>query len=174
MGICSLPICSNGVGSSKQINDPTGFGNSYQQLYKYSTFFLLSSLVPLHHLSVLTFCFFIFDFIKLQVERVNNSAKNINDCPVQTINNNRTCGQSFMFFVQAKAARTDFKVLQACGGCGRLFRLFNYQIKEIKKLLTCLFAVLFKYFSYFRFIVGFLLPVKLHHNTFGYLLKHKK
>ena len=42
----------------------------------------------------------------------NNGAKNINDCPLQTINYNRTCGQSFMFFVQAKAALSDFKVLQ--------------------------------------------------------------
>jgi len=64
------------------------------------------------------------------VEGINNGAKNINDCPVQTINYNRTCGQSFIFFVQAKAARTHFKVLQTCGGCGRFFRFYHHKKNE--------------------------------------------
>lgn len=49
-------------------------------------------------------------------------AKNINDCPVQTINYNRACGQSFMFFVQAKAALSDFKVLQTFGRLRQVFK----------------------------------------------------
>ena len=37
--------------------------------------------------------------------------KNINDCPAYTINLNATTGQSFMFFLQIKAASIPFKVL---------------------------------------------------------------
>jgi len=70
----------------------------------------------------MTFSFSIERKKSLLFSGYHNGAKNINDCPVQTINHNRTCGQSFMFFAQAKAARTDFKVLQACGRLRQVFQ----------------------------------------------------
>jgi len=46
-----------------------------------------------------------------------NGAKNINDCPAQTLKFNAAYGQSFMFFVQVKAASRRFDLKASCGGC---------------------------------------------------------
>jgi len=46
----------------------------------------------------------------------------------KTKNINEACGQSFMFFVQANAARKPFDSKATCGGCGSRWATRAYNV----------------------------------------------
>jgi len=62
---------------------------------------------------------------------------------------------SFIFFLQAKAALINFKVLEICGGCGSItfplfdfikhlqsFRFFFFKLLSLKKIILLLMIIL--------------------------------
>jgi hypothetical protein len=69
------------------------------------------------------------------LQHKKHRVKKIKDCPVGTIKLNATCGQSFVFFAQVKAAGTLLNLNDACGGCDSILGAYWFcKLSHIKAL----------------------------------------